>query len=280
MHLAIISFFYIILACTWNLLAGFTGQFSLAHNAFAAVGGYTSALLAVNLGVPPLYGIFIGGVSAMVTSYLIGQLTLKMRRIYLAIATWAFAGSLELFIRMEYEWTRGDLGLHAPRLFLTASKVPYYYVGFAMMAVMVAIMYKIVAGRIGLYMRAIREDEEAASAMGVDTVKWKKFVFSITGLFVGMAGAFKAHYVGLISPVFIRFDFMALIIMMVILGGFGDFFGPIIGAPIVEVLMEYFRVYGQIRLVLFAAVIILVARFFREGLMGLFQSIYARLHKR
>lgn len=273
LHILIITFYYAIVACGWNLLAGYSGQFSLAHHTFAALGGYTSALLAVNFGIPPSLGILVGGLAAMVTSYIIGHLCLKLRAIYLAIATWAFSGCFELFIRMQYEWTRGDLGLPTPRLLATVSKVPYYYIGFFIMVASVLIMYKVVNSKVGLYIRAIRDDEEAAMAMAVDTVKWKKFVFSLVGFFAGMAGAFRAHYIGLMSPVTARFDEMIIIILMVILGGYGTFFGPIIGAPLIRVLLEYLRVYGEIRMILFAALVIIISRFFRGGLAGLFDLL-------
>lgn len=273
LHILIITFYYIIVACGWNLIAGYSGQFSLAHHTFAALGGYTSALLAVNFGIPPLLGIFIGGLTAMTTSYVIGRLCLKLRAIYLAIATWAFSGCFELFIRMQYEWTRGDLGLPTPPLLVSASKIPYYYIGFSIMLVSVLIMYKIVNSKVGLYIRAIRDDEEAAMAMAVDTVKWKTFTFSLVGFFAGIAGAFRAHYIGLMSPVTARFDEMIIIILMVILGGYGTFLGPIIGAPLVRVLLEYLRVYGEIRMILFAALVIIISRFFRGGLVGLFNLL-------
>lgn len=272
LHILIITFSYVIVACGWNLLAGYNGQFSLAHHTFVALGGYVSALLALNLGIPPFLSIFVGGLASMLTSYIIGHLCLRLRAIYLAIATWAFSGCFELFIRMQYEWTGGDLGLPTPRL-LGVSKVPYYYMSFFIMAISVFIMYKIINSRIGLYIRAIRDDEEAAMAMAVDTVKWKKFMFSIVGFFAGIAGAFRAHYIGLMSPVTAKFDEMIMIILMVIIGGYGTFFGPIIGAPLIMVLLEYLRVYGEIRMILFAALVIILSRFFRGGLVGFFDLL-------
>lgn len=278
-HILIMSFYYIVLACSWNLIAGYTGQFSLAHLAFAGIGGYASALLALNFGVPPYAGIFIGGMVAMAASYFIGHIFLRVRAIYLAIATWAFAGSFELFVSMEYKWTGGDVGLQTPRLIETSSTIPYFYVGFTMMILSTFIMYKIVNSRIGLYIRAISEDEEAASTMAVNVDKWKKFIFVTSGFFAGMAGAFQAHYIGLISPTALGFDAMVTVIMMTIIGGYGAFFGPIVGAPLIEILTEYLRVFGEIRLVLFGVVVIAIVRFFRGGLVELFKSVYARYFK-
>lgn len=267
LHILILIFSYVMITCGWNLLAGYNGQFSLAHHTFAALGGYTSALLAVRLGVPPFIGMFVGGLTSMFASYIIGHLCLKLRAIYLAIATWAFSGCFELFIRMQYEWTGGDLGLPTSHL-IGVLKVPYYYIGLFIMAASILIMYKITTSKIGVYIRAIREDEEAAMAMGVDAIKWRKFLFAVVGFFAGFSGAFRAHYVGIMSPITAKFDEMVTIILMVIIGGYGTFLGPIIGTPLIVILLEYLRVYGEIRMILFASLVIIIARFFRGGVLG------------
>src|SRR6266511_1529716 len=171
-HILTVSCYYVIMAASWNLLAGYTGQFSLAHHAFAALGGYTSALLAI----------------------------------YLALATWAFAESLRLVIAMEYQITRGDLGLATPFFFRTPFATPYFYLFLLLALGSLGLMRLIVRSKIGFYMRAIRDDEEAALTMGVDTVKWKRFVFAVSSLFAGIAGGFYAHYIGLLSPALMKFN--------------------------------------------------------------------------
>ena len=117
-HILVTSFYYVILAIGWNLLAGYTGQFSLAHHTFAGIGAYTSALLVQYTHVPLLVGIVAGAALAAALGYGLGTLCLRMRAIYLALATWAFAESIRLLITVEYQITRGDLGLRTV-LFLT-----------------------------------------------------------------------------------------------------------------------------------------------------------------
>jgi branched-chain amino acid transport system permease protein len=275
-HILTVSCYYVILATSWNLLAGYTGQFSLAHHAFAALGGYTSALLAIYFKLPLLVGIGIGGVVAMATGYLLGTLCLRMRAIYLALATWAFAESLRLVIAMEYHITRGDLGLTTPFFFRTPFATPYFYLFLLLALGSLGLMRQIVRSNIGYYMRAIRDDEEAALTMGVDTVKWKRFVFAVSSLFAGIAGGFYGHYIGLLSPALIKFNEMAVIIIMVILGGLRSFWGPVIGAVFIEVLSELLREYGEIRMVLFALLVIVIMRVYRDGIMGMLQSSYKR----
>src|SRR5919204_1748090 len=181
-HVVIMSLYYVVLAIGWNILAGYTGQFSLAHHTFAGIGAYTSALLVLYARLPIVLGIAAGVVLAAAIGYLLGTLCLRMRAIYLALATWAFAESIRLLVSVEYQITRGDLGLRTPLLFATPRSTPYYYVflGLALLALLVA--WELVHSRIGVYMRAIRDDEDAAAAMGVDTFKWKRVVFAVSAV--------------------------------------------------------------------------------------------------
>ncbi len=270
-HVAAVSLYYAVLAVGWNLLAGYTGQFSLAHHTFAGIGAYTSALLVQYAGVPMLVGIGAGVVLAAVVGYGLGTLCLRMRAIYLALATWAFAESIRLLITVEYQITRGDLGLTTPLLFGTPRPTPYYYLflGLALAALLAA--RAIVRSRAGMLMRAIRDDEEAAAAMGVDTFKWKRFIFAVSAVFAAAAGALLGHYVGLLSPTPMKFNEMATVVIMVIAGGFGTFAGPVVGAVFIEVLSEVLRGWGELRMVLFALLVIVVVRGYPAGLLGLFQ---------
>ena len=271
------SAYYVILAIGWNLLAGYTGQFSLAHHTFASIGAYTSALLIQYARVPLLVGIGAGVALAAVIGYGLGTLCLRMRAIYLALATWAFAESVRLLITVEYGITRGDLGLATPLFFDTPRPTPYYYlfVGLALAAVLAA--WELVHSRVGAYMRAIRDDEEAAAVMGVDTFKWKRFVFAASAVFAAVAGGFQGHYVGLLSPTPMKFNEMAMVVVMVIVGGLRTFPGPILGAIFIEVLSELLRAWGEVRMVLFALLVIVVARGYPAGLVGIFRSLGQRL---
>jgi branched-chain amino acid transport system permease protein len=279
-HVLTTCLYYVILAIGWNLLAGFTGQFSLAHHTFAGVGAYTSALLVLYARAPLVVGIAAGVVVAAVIGWALGTLCLRMRAIYLALATWAFAESVRLLITVEYQITRGDLGLATPFLFGTPRSKGYYYVflGFAVVAVLVA--WQIMHSRVGIYMRAIRDDEEAAAVMGVDTFKWKRVVFAISAVFAATAGGLQGHYVGLLSPTPMKFNEMAIVVIMVIVGGLRTFTGPILGAVFTELLFEWLRAWGELRMVLFALLVIVVARAYPPGLAGIAGAIRSRLRPR
>ncbi len=268
-HVFIISLYYVILAASWNLLAGYAGQFSLAHHTFAGIGAYTSALLSLYFGVPILAGIGAGVAAAAIVGYGLGTLCLRMRAIYLALATWAFAESVRLLVTVEYPITRGDLGLKTALLFGTAQPTPYYYLFLALTLASLLAIWQILHSRIGAYLRAIRDDEEAASVMGLDTFKWKRAAFVISAAFAAVAGGFQGHYIGLLSPTPMKFNEMAVIVIMVISGGFRTFSGPVLGAVFIELLSEELRAWGEIRMVLFAILVIVVVRAYPSGLCGI-----------
>src|SRR3989475_7716883 len=212
-HVFTISLYYVVLAVGWNLLAGYTGQFSLAHHTFAGVGAYTSALLVQHARVPMLVGIVAGAVLATGLGYVLGSLCLRMRAIYLALATWAFAESIRLLVTVEYQVTRGDLGLRTSLLFGTPRATPYYYLflGLALAASLAA--WEIVHSRVGVFMRAIRDDEEAAAAMGGDTFKWKRGACAVPAVFAAVPGAFAGHYLGFMTPPPMRINELANIVI-------------------------------------------------------------------
>jgi branched-chain amino acid transport system permease protein len=194
LHVLITSMYYTMLAASWNLLAGFTGQFSLAHQAFAAIGAYTSGLLMVRYGFPMWASIACGITAAGVLGLALGRLVLRMRAIYLAIATWAFAETVHIVLTAGYAITRGELGLNVPPLFADLDVRSYYYLFIALTLAMLAAMYAIVCSRLGIFMRAIRDDELRAATLGVNTTRIKVLAFTITSAFAGSAGAFYAHY--------------------------------------------------------------------------------------
>ena len=279
-HVLTTCLYYVVLAVGWNLLAGYTGQFSLAHHTFAAVGAYTSALLVLYLRVPLLVGIVAGVVVAAAAGWGLGTLCLRMRAIYLALATWAFAESVRLLVTVEYQVTRGDLGLATPFLFGSPRSKGYYQVFLAVAIVAVLAAWQIVHSRVGVYMRAIRDDEEAAAVMGVDTFKWKRVVFAVSAVFAATAGGLQGHYVGLLSPTPMKFNEMAMIVVMVIVGGLRTFAGPVLGAVFTELLFEWLRAWGEVRMVLFALLVIVVARAYPAGLTGLLGAVVRRLAAR
>jgi branched-chain amino acid transport system permease protein len=276
LHIIIIAYYYALLASSWCLLAGYTGQFSFAHAAMAAIGAYTSALLVLNTNISPIIGTLIGSVAAAVVGLFIGFLCLRLQGPYLALFTIAFSEIFRITLNAEYRYTGGNFGLNVPPLFKEESRILYYYTILGMLSVSLLIMHKIVKSRLGLFLRAIREDEDAASSLGVNIVRYKILAFMITSLFAGLAGGFYAHYVRILTPNIIQLPQMGLIIAMVVIGGIESLAGAVIGALILQIVAEYLRDYAELRWVLFGLILMLTLRFSQNGLI---YPIYRRLTK-
>lgn len=276
LHVIIVAYFYALLASSWALLAGYAGQFSFAHMAFMAIGGYTTGILGKEWGLLPIPGIIVGALVAGLAGWIIGALVLRFRAAYLALFTIAFSEILRAVIRGEPDITRGDHGLHLAPLFgETVSRVPYYYTMLGLLIVGLLAMYWLASSRIGLYLRAIREDEEAAAARGVDVVRYKILVFVVTSMIAGLAGGVFAHYVTIITPNILVIPQMGLVIAMAIIGGVESLIAAAIGGIIIQISLEVLREFGAWRLVVFGALLVLTLRFARNGLLApLFQRVF------
>jgi branched-chain amino acid transport system permease protein len=268
LHVTIISIYYAILASSWALLAGYAGQFSFAHMAFAALGGYASALLVQHTGMPVLFGMASGCLMAAVAGALIGLLCLPLGGPYLSLFTLAFAVIFQLILIAEIEITRGSLGLEVTPLFSGNSPRSYYYFAVLLLLLCLAAMSLLARSRLGLYLRAIREDQDAAEACGVDTARSRIMVFTLTSAIAGLAGAFYGHYVGILTPNLVTIPEMGLVVAMAVLGGIESLAGAVIGAIVIYVASEELRELGQMRFVVLGAAIMLTQRLTQNGLIG------------
>ncbi|MGB7874563.1 MAG: branched-chain amino acid ABC transporter permease [Anaerolineales bacterium] len=270
LHVVIIAYFYALLASSWALLAGYAGQFSFGHMAFMAIGAYTTGLLGRYFNTSPLIGIILGTIMAGLMGLAIGALVLRFKASYLALFTIAFSEILRMILNGESDITRGDQGLSVVPLLGEdiISRVPYYYIMLALLVVCLILMYWIANSRVGLFLRAIREDEEAAAARGVDVVRYKVLTFVVTSMFAGLAGGFFAHYITLLTPNIMIIPQMGLVIAMAIVGGVESLIAAAIGGVIIQVSLEALREFGAWRLVIFGGMLILTLRFARDGLIA------------
>jgi branched-chain amino acid transport system permease protein len=275
-HVLTISAYYVILAASWNMLAGFTGQFSLAHHGFAALGAYASGLLVYHLRAPLWLSIPAGVLAAAVGGLLLGVLVLHMRSIYLSIATWAFAETFRIVLAAAYEFTRGDLGLSVPSLYGHVRPTPYYYTFLAVAVLCLLIVYVLLKSPIGYFMRAVRDDPLRAQSLAIDTTRVKLFAFIVSSAMAGLGGALYAHYVLTLTPSIVDFSEMARIIVMVVIGGLGSFVGPILAAPPIYASNIWLASWGEWSMVFFAAGVILTMRAYPAGLAGLIAAVLRR----
>lgn len=272
-----IAFYYVMIGVSWNLLAGFTGQFSVAQHALATASAYASAAVVLVLGLPIVAGIAAGAIAAALLGFGLATITLRTRGVYFALSTWAFAETLRILIAQNYQITRGDNGLPVPFLFGTVDPVPYYYLFLGSAALMVLFSIVLLRTKIGYRMRAIRDDEEIAVVTGIDAFRWKRIVFTISAALAGVSGALYGHTIGLLTPGQADFSQMAFVIVAVVLGGYRTIWGPVVGALLAQGLAETLRFSQELRLVLFALIVILIVRFYPPGILGGLEAIRRRL---
>ena len=264
-----VAFFYVIMAASWNLIGGYTGQFSLAHHTFGMIGAYTSSLLMAKAGAPFWLSVPAAILLTGILSLILGVVCLRVAGLYLALITWAFAEVARNYFRLHYAFTGGDRGLDSPLLFGTLQPTPYYYFFLGLTVFSIALIAVLMRSRIGYYLRSIRDDVIAARSMGVNIVRYKILVFIVTSVLAGMAGAFYGHSIGLISPVMGDFNEMAMIIIFVVVGGMRTQPGPVVGAIAIRITMELLREQSEIRIIILSALVIIIMRFFNGGLMEL-----------
>ncbi len=248
------ALFYAILASSWALLAGYTGQFSFAHMAFMGLGTYTAGILIRDTGIAPWMGTVAGVLMTGIVGLLIGYLCLRLRSTYLALFTIAFAEIFRLVVKAEVKITGGPNGLELPpyqrpealeRLLKAIFPywdanpyVPAYYYMALLFFLSLLFMFFLVRSRFGLFFRAVREDEEAAAALGVHVVNTRVLAFVVSSMIAGFAGIVFHHFIGLIVPDQMQIVRMSLVIAMAVIGGSQNLIGAAIGAIFIHFALE------------------------------------------
>ncbi len=290
-----VSLIYTIFAVSYNLINGIAGQFSLQPNAFAAIGAYTTALLTLTpaqkqaifiikpliyplnvISLPFIISLIIAGFLAAFVAFLMGYPVFRVRGDYLAVVTLGFGEIVRVFANNMVSVTNGALGLKG---------IPEYtniwWSGLVALFTVYAIA-SISSSSYGRAMRAIREDEIAADAMGIDVFKHKMMAFTVSAFFQGVGGGLLAHLLTAISPHLFTFFFTFNLLIMILVGGLGSITGSIIGAFLFSIGSEYLRIVEEphiifgfsypgipgLRMVIFSLLLIFVMLFARKGIMG------------
>lgn len=251
----------IMLAVSLNLITGITGQFSIGHAGFMSVGAYTSAILTLDYNVPFVPAIIAGGLLAAVFGVLIGMPTLRLNGDYLAIATLGF-GEIIRIIMLNTEYVGGASGLSGIPAKTTWTMLFFFTL------ISVVLINNFIKSTHGRACIAIRENEIAAEAMGINTTRYKIIAFTIGALFAGMAGGLSAHTFYVITPGSFNFLKSFEIIVMVVLGGLGSTAGAIVGAVFVTLLYTFLREFPEWRMIIYSIVLILMMIFRPSGLLG------------
>jgi branched-chain amino acid transport system permease protein len=273
--IVIVSIYFGVLALAWNLLAGYTGQFSLAPAAFAMLGGYTTALLDFYLKVPLALGIPAAVLSTALLGAILGKLVLNLSGPYLSLTTLAFAEIARVVVGNSHEFTRGDQGMHVATL--TDSRIGYYYVFLGVLVAVLVGLYWLLKGRTGRFMTAVRDDPVGAGSRGIGVVRIKMIAFCTSCGLCGLAGSLYGTFSQLVSPELGLLQQTGLVLAMVVIGGMGSLTGSIIGALLVYLGSEWLRGFGSVQVIVFALLVILFARWVPGGLWS---AAVARIGRR
>lgn len=288
-HIMVLSGVYVLLAVSWNLLTGFAGQLNLGHAAFFGIGAYASALISMHFHLSPWFGLLCGGLVASIFGGLLGIPSFRLSGPFLAITTIGFSEITRMVAMNWVGLTRGSLGLYGippltPIKLGQGTSIEFttefsaYYVILALIMIIVYVVSTLHRSEFGLTVESLREDEMGAESIGINTSHYKLAVFMISAFIAGTAGAFYAHYERLISPNMLSTGVTFSIITMVMVGGIGTIWGPIIGAVVLTFLSEGLRFVEEainldIRMIIYGVVLALVILFMRQGLVGVLSGL-------
>jgi branched-chain amino acid transport system permease protein len=259
---------FAIFAASWDLLAGYTGQVNFGHALFFGAGAYTSALMSLKLGVSPWATIWAGAAVGLLFGFVVGYLCLRLRGSYLSLATLAFPLIALGMLFAFPDFSGGELGISGLRR-LSVTPTSNYYVAAISMLVIVFALWILADSKFGIVLHAIRDDEVAARASGINTLRYKLVVFAIAGAAAGFAGALFAHYLRVAGPSTLEVALSFQVVIWGIFGGVATIYGPVAAVFILYPLTEWlgsFRAFGELRLLIFAVIVLLVLLFMPRGL--------------
>jgi branched-chain amino acid transport system permease protein len=276
-HLVIIALMWVVVGSAWNLLAGYTGQVSFGHAIFFGVGAYTAGILVTKLQVSAWYGMILGGVVAMAVAVFVGWVCFRLRGPYFALATLAGGEIIRLIATNWESLTEGMVGILLIQSF--RSKIPYYYIALGTAALCIYVIHLIMKSKWGYYFVSIREDQDAAESLGINTTLYKNISLLVSAFFTGTAGAFYMNYMAFIDPhvVFSLHYISIMAILVGIVGGVATMMGPAVGAFIMVGVQETFRsaIFGlapkwvsQGHALVFGLIVVFVILFMANGVVG------------
>ncbi len=301
-HLMILVLMWVAIGSGWNLIAGFTGQVSFGDAAFFGTGAYTAGLLAHKLGLSAWWGLGLGGILAVAIAFPFGWICFRLRGAYFALATLALNEVMRHTATIWDSFTEGMVGILIMQTFV--SKIPYYYIALFIAVLSLVSVQLVMHSRWGYYFVSIREDQDAAESIGIDTHYYKMVSLCLAAYLTGLAGSLYMNYMGFIDPtiVFSLHDISIMAILVGIVGGVGTIYGPAVGAFIMVAVSEVFRTGGfgllesltkvtgspvaalvtkyvkEAHVLSFGLLVILVILFLPNGVVGGWQAI-KRTHR-
>jgi branched-chain amino acid transport system permease protein len=269
---------YTVITAGLNLFMGYTGQISFGHNAFAAIGGYFSAILAMRTALSPCISMVAAAAVAAMVAFIIGYPTLRLRGHYLAMATLAL-GLIVTEVATQWKtMTQGLFGISAiPALgfgdWSLSSDRSFYFAYWIIAGISIWITFRITHSRVGLAFRALAGNEDAAQSLGINVARFKLIAFVISAVFASIGGSMLAHYVTYISPEVFGLYMVILVFTMLFVGGISTTLGPLIGAVIITIFPEVLRQFHSARELLYGLVLLLILLFAPRGAFGLISLV-------
>ena len=273
LRIMVVCMMYVMLALSINLLTGFGGLMTMGHAAFWGIGAYTAAILATKLGLGMGISMIIAAIIAGLFSLLLGLATLRLKGYFLTIVTLGFCEIVRLVELNFSDLTGGALGISAipkPNLFgiEISDNKGIYYIMLVLVVLTAVIVFNIVYSRVGLALQSVRDDDIAASAMGVNVFGNRLMAFMVSAMLAGVCGAFYAHYISFISPTIFTTNESMKMLIMTIFGGLGSIPGTIVGASILTIIPEAIRVLSKYRNLIYGVIIVVLMMVKPDGLFG------------
>lgn len=262
-------FLFAALGLAWNLVGGCAGQLSLGHAAYFGVGAYGLALLS-KLGISPWLAMAGGMLAAMLSAAIIGSVSFRLRGPYFCLATIAFAEVLRLIAKNLVNVTGGDVGAQVPVLFPGHSVTSFCYASILLAALAFGLSYRVERSRFGYYLMAIRENEDTALSVGVNTARVKLWALLLSAAITALAGALYASlFLFIVPDQVLGVELSVEIAILPMLGGAGTLLGPLVGSIVLESAAEIFKnVFKEAHLLIYGVLVVVVVMFLPEGIVG------------
>jgi branched-chain amino acid transport system permease protein len=281
LHLMIMIFMHAVMAQSWNVIAGFSGQISLGHGAFFGIGAYATSFFYIQYGISPWISIFFGMIFSGVSAILIGIPMLRLSGHYFAIATLLIGISFQVVFQ-RWDLVGAASGLWVPMtsgdswlaLQFHKSKMPYYYIFLVFFLITFYLVWILSRSKLGFRLRAVRDDPQAALSLCINVSNYKIIAYVISAMIMAPMGSLFAQYILIIDPdrVF-NIEISIIVLLITVLGGIGNVWGPLLGATILIPISEYSRIYlggtgGAVDLILYGLILMLICVFRPDGLIS------------
>lgn len=268
-----------------SLLMGYAGQISLGQAGFFGIGAYTSTLLSVKLGMSPWLAIVPAFLLSAVIAFLIGMPTLRLKGHYLAMATLGFGEIVHIVVRAAVDLTGGPSGIsniprfHVGSIVIKTPTQQFYFV-FTIVVLLLILSLNIIHSRVGRALRSIHGGEMAANSSGVNTARFKVYVFVLAAIYASIAGSISAHFITFVDPSPYNLHKSILFLTMVVVGGMTTIWGALVGTAILWILPEYLGVAGDFEILVYGFILLIVVMFMPRGLFYGLKNVFDKVVKR